>query len=425
MSNTIQMSTLGNGLRVITDTVPGIDSVALGTWIGVGTRHEDMIHNGVAHMVEHMMFKGTETRKALDIVQEIENIGGNMNAYTSREVTSYHMHVLKEDARIALDVLADMMQNSIMPEDEVERERQVILQEIGMCIDMPDDLVFDKYYETAYPDQAIGAPILGTTDIIKDMSRPTLMDYVCRFYTPSRMVISAAGGIKHDDFARMVEDLFNHMPNDTDQGYVEAKYQGGELRIQKNLEQSHVILGFQGLSRMDDDFYAVQALSTVLGGGMSSRLFQEVREKRGLVYSIFSFHSAYNDDGQFGIYAGTGPNDLPELMPVICSEISNIEKNISESDVEKAKTQMRAGLLMGRESMMSRAGSQAKQLLFRDKVIDIEELKTKIDAIDKTAVMRAAGRIFTGAPTLTALGPLEQLESYASIANRLGKKLAA
>lgn len=419
------MSTLDNGLRVITDQVPSIHSVALGVWVGVGTRNEEMIHNGAAHMVEHMLFKGTKNRSALDIAQQIENAGGSMNAYTSREITSYHMHLLKDDAPLALNVLADMLLQSTMPEEEIEHERHVILQEIGMCHDTPDDVIFDNYYETAYPGQALGAPILGKVDIINAMGRDTLMNYVRNLYTPANMVISASGGIDHDSFVAQAQDLFGGMAKKKPTENFPASYQSGEHRCNKDLEQSHIILGFRGISRMDEGFYSAQALSSIFGGGMSSRLFQEVREKRGLVYSVFSFHSAYNDDGQFGIYAGTGPEDLPELIPVVCDEVQKICENLTDEEVARAKTQMKSGLIMGRESMMSRADQQAKFLIFRDTVVDVEDLTAKIEAIDKNTIQSVARRIFTSAPTLAALGPLKQLESYDQIKTRLKQKLAA
>lgn len=421
----IQMTTLDNGLRVITDHVSSVGSVALGVWVGVGTRNENMTYNGAAHMVEHMLFKGTKKRSALDIAQQIENVGGAMNAYTSREITSYHMHLLKDDVPLALDVLSDMLLQSTMPEDEIERERHVILQEIGMCHDTPDDVIFDNYYETAYPGQALGAPILGKTDIITGMGRDALMQHVHDLYTPANMVISASGAVDHESFVQQAQDLFGGLAKGKAKENTPAQYQSGEHRTDRDLEQSHIILGFQGLSRLDDNFYAAQALSSILGGGMSSRLFQEVREKRGLVYSVFSFHSAYNDDGQFGIYAGTGPDDLPELIPVICDEVQKICDNLTDEEVTRAKTQMKSGLIMGRESMMSRADQQAKFLIFRDTVIDVEDLTAKIEAIDKQAIQSVAKRIFTGAPTLAALGPLAKLEGFDHIKSRLSQKMAA
>jgi predicted Zn-dependent peptidase len=416
----IEVTTLKNGLRVITDSITAVDSVALGIWAGVGTRHEDMAVNGVAHMVEHMLFKGTKVRNALHIAEEIEDVGGSMNAYTSRDITAYHVHVLKEHTRLALDVLSDLIQNSTMPESEVERERAVILQEIGMSMDTPDDFVFDNYQETAYPGQALGAPILGKSGIITAMGRDSLMSYVERFYTPSRLVISAAGHVRHDEFVKMVQDLFAGLPDDQDFTSPSANYKGGDNRLEKDLEQSHIVLGFQSIARHDPQYYDAIALSTILGGGMSSRLFQEIREKRGLVYSVFSYHSAYDDDGQFVFYAGTGPDRLPELMPVLCDEIHKvIQSPVKDVEIARAKTQMRSNLLMARESMMTRAGQQAKHLIHYNRTLDINELLREIEAVNISSIQSLAQRVFVSKPTFAALGPLKTLESYDQLAKRL------
>jgi predicted Zn-dependent peptidase len=415
----IRMTTLENGLRVITDTVESMHSVALGIWVGVGTRHEDMRENGVAHMVEHMLFKGTQKRTAAQIVEQIENVGGSMNAYTSREVTSYHVHLLKDDTALGLDIMADMYLGSILPEEEIERERQVIIQEIGMNNDTPDDLVFDQFYERAFPGQAMGAPILGTAAIIENMQRESLENYIRRFYTPARTVISAAGAVDHDRFVAQVENLFGTMPKDQIDHNLRATYMGGEVRSLKELEQAHILLGFEGIHRHDPDYYAASALSTMLGGGMSSRLFQEVREKRGLVYSIYSFHSGYQDDGLFGIYAGTGPDKLTEIMPVICDELQKFTSTLTEEELARAKAQMKAGTLMGRESMMTRADQQAKHLLFRNKIYDLEAAVKIIDAIDIPTIHSVTQRILSSTPTLAALGPIETLESFDQVRQRI------
>lgn len=415
----IEYTKLSNGLRVITDPVPSVESVAVGVWVDVGTRHEDLEHNGIAHMVEHMMFKGTPTRSAVQIAEQIEDVGGQMNAYTSREVTSYHMHLLKEDLALAMDVLADIIQRPTMPDVEVERERGVILQEIGMTLDTPDDLVFDYYQETAYPDQALGAPILGRAGIIENMQRDTLQDYVRRFYTPSNLVISVAGNADHKTVTDLAASLFTDLPPDEKSAFPAASYQGGESREEKQLEQGHIILGFDGIARTSDDYFAAVVLSTVLGGGMSSRLFQEIREKRGLVYSVFSHHSAYQDDGQFLIYAGTGPQQLSELVPVLCDEIEKIRQPVAECELERAKAQIRAEMLMGRESMMRRANQQAKHLIHYETVLDLQEKLQKLEAVSIADIQAVAGQIFTSKPTLAALGPLDQLEDYDSISKRL------
>jgi predicted Zn-dependent peptidase len=417
--NETKSTVLDNGLRIVTDYVPSVASVATGVWVGVGTRDEDLPENGVAHLVEHMVFKGTNARNSLEIAESIENVGGHMNAYTSRELTSYHAHVLKEDVPLALDVVADLVLNATMPDEELQKERDVVLQEIGMCNDTPDDVIFDHYYETAYPDQALGAPILGRSDVIGSMPRAVLKSYVDKNYTPQNMVISAAGYVDHDAVVEQAKNLFGSCTAHDPKTLKAAKYHGGDFRLQKDLEQSHVILGFQGLDRMDENYYAAQALSSILGGGMSSRLFQEVREKRGLVYSVFSFHSAYQDDGQFGIYAGTGPDKLPELIPVVCDQAMMIANDLKDEEVDRVKVQMKAGLLMGRESMMSRADQMAKHMVFRDEQLNIAKIVGMVDALNKDQIADVANRIFASKPTMTALGPLDKLESYDSVCARL------
>lgn len=415
----IELTKLKNGLRVITDHVSTVDSVALGVWADVGARDEDLAHNGVAHMVEHMMFKGTNRRTAAQIVEEVEDVGGNINAWTSREMTSYHIHLLKEDMKLGTDILADVLQHSTMPDDEIERERHVILQEIGMTLDTPDDLVFDHYQETAYPGQALGAPILGTADIVKGMKKDTLEHYVRQYYTPARLVLAAAGNVRHDEFVRLAEGMFDSLPTDQTNGHQKASYRGGENRAEKELEQSHIILGFQGISRLDDKYYAAILLSTLLGGGMSSRLFQEVREKRGLVYSIFCHHSAYQDDGQFVIYAGTGPADIPKMIPVLCDEIKKVVGTVTEEELCRAKAQMRSGLLMAQESMMSRANQIAKTLIHHNKILDLQDKLRRIEAVTVNDVQAIARMVFSTKPTLAALGPLESLEDFETIKGRL------
>lgn len=416
----IKITELDSGLRIITDTVPEMETVALGVWADVGTRHEDLRHNGVAHMVEHMMFNGTPTRTSRQIAEAVEDVGGQINAYTSREITAYYIHLLKNDMPMAMDILSDILQRPTFPDNELEKERGVILQEIGMTNDTPDDVVFDHYQETAYPDQALGAPILGRESIIEGMKKETLYDYVHRFYTPRKLVVSAAGNVNHEAFADVVRTMFADLPQDTNQSYAPARYAGGDKRTEKELEQSHVVMGFQGINREDPDYYSAVILATVLGGGMSSRLFQEIREKRGLVYSIYSSHSSYHDDGQFEIYAGTGPESLDKLIPVTCEEIVKIMQNpISEAELSRAKAQIKAGILMSRESMLSRANRQAKYLINFGRAPDVARLIAQVDAVTIYSVQKIAQKIFSGKPTLAALGPVKGLEDYEKIHARL------
>jgi predicted Zn-dependent peptidase len=265
----------------------------------------------------------------------------------------------------------------------------------------------------------MGAPILGTSDIIENMKRTSLEKYVSRFYSPSRTVISASGGISHDAMVEMTDKLYTNLPKGDPAEGQKAQYKGGEIRADKDLEQAHIILGFKGIARPDEDYFAVQALSTLLGGGMSSRLFQEVREKRGLVYSIYSFHFGYQDDGLFGIYAGTGPEKLGEIIPVICEEVQKISTSVTEQELERAKAQLRANMLMGRESMMTRADQQAKYMLFRNTTFDENVQLHAINDVDLKAIQRVCNRIFKTPLTLAALGPLAKLEPFDKIEKRL------
>lgn len=417
---TVQITTLDNGLRVITDSVFDVDSIALGVWADVGTRHENLEHNGIAHMVEHMMFNGTPSRSSQDIAIEIENVGGQINAYTSREVTAYYVHILKEHSDLALDILADILQNPTFPDHELEKERAVIIQEIGMNNDTPDELVFDQYQEAAYPNQALGAPILGTSAIVSSIKKQDLFDYVRKFYTPSRLVVSAAGNLQHEDFVKKVEGVFVNLPQDYDVQLLEADYRGGDTRDSKDLEQAHLVLGFQGVSRFHENYYAVGVLGTLLGGGMSSRLFQEIREKRGLVYSVYASHCGFNDDGLFEIYAGTDPERLKELIPVLCDEVRKIvQEHVTQEELDRAKAQIKSSLIMSRESMMSRANRQAKYFIHHGKVPDIQSIIDSIDSVNSAQIQEAAQSMFSTHPTVASLGPLAQLEEYDKIESRL------
>lgn len=401
----IKSTILPSGLRVVTDTVPSVESVALGVWVDVGTRDEDLAHNGVAHMVEHMMFNGTPTRSSQDIAESIERVGGQMNAYTSRELTAYYIHLLKEDTELALDILSDMIQRPTFPDSEVEKERGVIVQEIGMTLDTPDDLVFDLYQQEAYPNQAIGAPILGTANIIEEMKKETLFSYVSKFYTAKNLVISAAGNIEHDQFVSLVERYFSELESGEHVDHKPSQYQGGTILQPKDLEQAHIVLGHQGVEKNNPEYYSAVLLSLIMGGGMASRLFQEVREKRGLAYSIYSSHTAYHDDGQFEIYAGTGPNKSEELISVLKDEIKKITDDpVTEEELNRAKAQLRSGILMGRESMLSRANRQAKYMLNFDRDLDISLLLSRIDAVNENRIQAMAQQIFGTNQTLAVLG---------------------
>ena len=352
--SSIRVTTLPNGLRVATDTMPDVQSVSLGCWVGVGTRNEAASVNGVAHLVEHMLFKGTRRRSAFRISEEIENVGGQLNAYTTREQTAYYAKVLHEDAPLALDILSDMIQHSTLDAEELVRERTVVLQEIGQSADTPDDIIFDHFQATAYPGQAIGRPVLGSAEIVGALPREALVDYIAGHYGAPGMVLSAAGRIEHDRMVDLAMKAFGDLPSGAPPKPETARYTGGDFREDRDLEQMHLVLGFDGVGVHDPDFYAHSVLSTLLGGGMSSRLFQEVREKRGLVYSIYTFTGGYHDGGLFGVYAGTGEDEVAELVPVVCDEIAKVGADVTEDEVARARAQLKAGTLMALESTMSR-----------------------------------------------------------------------
>jgi len=416
---TVRLATLPNGLRIVTDRIETVATVSLGLWIDVGTRHEPAQVNGVAHFLEHMAFKGTRRRSALAIAEEIEAVGGHLNAYTSRESTAYYAKVLKEDVGLALDILADILQHSTFESDEMERERTVILQEIGQASDTPDDIVFDYFQECAYPGQAMGRPVLGSPEIIRKLSRKSVVAYLKDHYGASRMVLSASGNLDHDEVVALADKLLSDMPAERAVTTEPARYVGGEHRQSRDLEQLHLVLGFPGVTLTDPDYYAASVLSTAFGGGMSSRLFQEVREKRGLVYAIYSFAHSYRDGGLFGIYAGTGEDEAAELMPVLCEETQKLDRGFTPGELGRAKAQMKAGLLMSLESTSARCEQMAQHMLIHGTPLDPDDIVTRIDAVDDAAISRVVARWRSAPPTLVALGPVRRLEDFARLEARL------
>jgi predicted Zn-dependent peptidase len=418
---TTRLATLSNGLRIVTDRIETVDTVSLGLWVDVGTRHEAPEINGVAHFLEHMAFKGTQRRNARDIAEEIEAVGGHLNAYTSRESTAFYAKVLKEDVGLALDILADILLHSTFDPTELERERTVILQEIGQANDTPDDIIFDYFQECAFPNQAMGRPVLGAPEIIRRLSREAVITYLRDHYGAARMVLSASGNLDHDRLVEIADRLLAAMPADREISTEVAHYEGGDRREERDLEQLHVVLGFPGLQLGDPDYYAASVLSTAFGGGMSSRLFQEVREKRGLVYTISSFAHSYRDGGLFGIYAGTGEEEAAELMPVLCEETLKLADGLAPVELARAKAQMKAGLLMSLESTGARCEQMAQHMLIHNAPFVPAEIVRHIEAVDDAAVGRVVARWHSAQPTLTALGPLGHLEDF----DRLRARLAA
>jgi predicted Zn-dependent peptidase len=416
---TVHLDTLPNGFRVVTERMPGVASAALGVWIDAGSRHEAEAENGIAHFLEHMAFKGTSRRNARQIAEEIEDVGGYLNAYTSRERTAYYARVLSADVPLAMDIVADILRDSRFAESDVEVERHVILQEIGQALDTPDDIIFDWLQETAFPAQPMGRAILGPADRVRGFSRADLGGFIGRHYHPGRMILAAAGDVDHDRIMRLAESLYGDMPAAPAAAPEPARYAGGEHRVVKPLEQAHVALAFPAPSFLDDDYHAAQILSVALGGGMSSRLFQEARENRGLCYSIFAQCSAWSDSGIMTIYAGTGAEELPGLLDLTADELNRAARDLTEAEIARARAQTKAGMLMGMESVSARAERLASQLSAWGRVPPLEEIVAKIDAVGVAEARAAAAKLLRASPALALYGPVEGAAPVAGFAARL------
>jgi predicted Zn-dependent peptidase len=417
----LEITELPNGLTVVTDPMPQLESAALGVWVNTGGRNETKPVMGVSHMLEHMAFKGTQTRTARQIAEEIEAVGGYMNAYTSREQTAFHMRTLKADVALATDILADILTNPTFDQAELERERQVVLQELGQARDTPDDIVFDHLQAVAFPEQPMGWPILGNEDTVSNFSPEHLQAYMGTNYRASSMIFVASGAVEHVAMVEIVARHFSGLKNGMTEAPQPARYAGGDMRVAEDLEQVHVTYAFPGVSNTDPEFYASQVYATTLGGGMSSRLFQEAREKRGLCYSIYAFGQSFSDGGIMGVYAGTGEAEAEEISAVIAGEMAGLAAGASEQEVSRAKAQMKSGLLMGLERPATRAEQIAGQWFTYGRVIPVEELTARLDAVDAAAVRRFGERLMnTPAPSIAVVGPHSRLESLERFASRFG-----
>jgi predicted Zn-dependent peptidase len=402
----VRLDRLPNGLRIVTEIIPGLESAAVGLWVNAGGRHERVEQNGIAHFLEHMAFKGTARRTALQIAEEIEDVGGYINAYTSREATAYYARVLRADVPLALDVVADIVLNPAFDADEIEVERGVILQEIGQALDTPDDIIFDWLQEVAYPGQALGRTILGPSERVEGFGRTDLAGFVAEHYGPDRMILAAAGAVDHAAIVRDAERLFGHLAPIGARPEEPAAFRGGERREVKNLEQVHLALALEGPGYCADEVYTAQIYATLLGGGMSSRLFQEARERRGLCYTIFAQSGAYADTGMMTIYAGTGIRDARALADLTIAELRRVGSDVSEAEVARARAQMKAGLLMGLESPSSRAERLARLVAIWDRVPPLAETVARIEAVDRRMVAEFADRVAgSGRAALALYGP--------------------
>ena len=399
--------------------MPGLMSASIGIWVQAGGRHERPEQNGIAHFLEHMAFKGTKTRSPLQIAEAIEDVGGYINAYTSKDMTAYYARVLSADVGLALDVISDIVLNPVFDPREIETERNVILQEIGQTLDTPDDIIFDWLQEVSYPDQPFGRTILGPAERVGAFSQQDLINFVAQHYGPNQMILSAAGGVDHDEIMTKAIELFGHLPRHEPFQMMGADFLGGEKRKVKKLEQAHFTLSFEAPSYRAPDVYAAQIYGMALGGGMSSRLFQKVREENGLCYTIFAQSGAYEDTGQITIYAGTSSEEIASLAQLTVEELKRAPQDMSSAEVERARVQLKAGLLMGLESPSSRAERLARLLAIYDRVPSLGEAIAKIDAVTCQDVREFAANMNMARSAMVLYGPISKAPDLASLRKAL------
>lgn len=420
-----RVTILPSGVAVITDAMPELGTAAVGVSFGAGARSETEGEHGLAHFLEHMAFKGTTRRSARQIAEEIEQVGGDLNAATGVEQTGYSARVLAGDVDLALDMLSDIVIEPVFDPAEIKREQNVVVQEIGGVEDTPDDLVFDWLQETAFPDQTLGRSILGTPKSVRRLDREALAGFRERCYRANDAVVVAAGAVEHDAVVEQAAKRFAGLPQGEGSRPGPAAYVGGDRRAKRDYEQLHVTIAFEGRSFDADDVYPAQVFANLAGGGMSSRLFQEVREERGLAYSVHAFHWSYADTGLFGAYAALGPEDGADILPVMIDVLLEAAETADEREVERAKAQMKAGLLMSLEQPASRADHHARHQLAFGRPLDVAETVAKIEAVT-VAEARAAGRaLMSSAPTLAAVGPIRRLTPPERLAERLGRPRSA
>ncbi len=415
----VRITRLPNGLAVATEVVPTVATATMGLWVGAGSRHESPDEHGLCHLIEHMAFKGTERRSARQIAEDIENVGGEINAATDHEGTSYTARVLAENADVALDVIGDILTRSIFDPRELAREKGVILQEHAAVEDTPDDWVSDAFMETAFAGQAIGRPILGTPETIASFTGEAIRAFMARAYAPGRMVFAAAGPLEHEAIFAAVARHFGDLPPAEPPVAEPGRYTGGERRRVRKLEQANVMLGFPGVSFKDPAYYATHLFAQVLGGGLTSRLWHEVRETLGLAYGVDAFHWPFSDCGLFGIGAGTAAKDLVQFVEVAlaCARAAVLGADIVE--VQRAKAQLKVALLASLETPGGRVERTARQILAWDRVIPGEEIAKRVDAVTVDEVRAAGAALLRGGPTLAAVGPIRRLPALDGVAAHL------
>ena len=402
---TAKTITLSNGLTILLDHFNS-NTLSIGLWLNVGSVNENNKQLGIAHMLEHMAFKGTKNRNAFDISKEIEDVGGDINAYTSKENTAYYVKLLPSNYELGIEILSDIFLNSTFPKEEIERERGVIISEIGQSNDMPDDKVFDKFYSLAYQNQSIGKPILGTKVSVGGFNKDDLKEFCNQNYNPSNLIIGISGKFDEKKITNQIKKNFEFLKSGNKSTKPKYKWNSGFHSEKKDLQQAHIVFGVEGLSNVDKQRLDLSALSIILGGGMSSKLFQEIREKKGLCYSIFSFQSQFLSSGIFGFYSACNPNDLENLLDTSLNEIKNLSKNITINDLDRAKAQLSSGFIRAQDFTLSRLERNVKNLFTHSKMFSEDYILNKISELKISNLLDLYDRLFHDPKTvLSIIGP--------------------
>jgi predicted Zn-dependent peptidase len=416
----VQLSRLASGLTVVSHSMLEVETVSLGIWVGTGSRCEREGEHGISHLLEHMAFKGTATRTPQQIAEEIEEVGGDINAATGVDATAYYVKLLGTDLPLALDLLSDILANPLFDEVELAREKDVVLQEIASALDSPEDVVFDLAQAAAYPGQALGRPILGTIESVPQFTPSHLHNYLGTHYGAPNLVLSAAGAVNHDALVREAERRLAHFAPAKPPVFEPAHYQGGWLRSELSFEQTHIVLAFEAPPYGHADYFASHVLAGVLGGGMSSRLFQEARERRGLCYSISSFASGLSDSGMFTIHAATTPDRVADLFGVIRNELENAaEQGVQEKELARVKAQLKMGLLANLESSSARAEQLARHVLVYGRPLATKELLEKVEKVTVADLQRLAqSQLQSKPPSLATVGAILNVASFDAVADK-------
>lgn len=407
----ITLITLENGMRVIVKALDAVETISLNLFVPVGARHETPGESGISHMLEHMFFKGTPTMSAIELAETVEGLGAHMNAYTSHEATVFTYRALAENIEQIMAIQADVIQNASFDQDELTKERQVVLQEIAMTNDNPDHLIFDLFQETAFQDHPLGRPILGTVANVEGFSSKDLKTFKEKYYDPASLILGVSGKVDPHHIKALVEKNFASMPAATKAVPTPAKYTGGQHHVARDLEQVHYMLGFEGVPQKGRAYFETALLGTILGGGMSSKLFQEIREKQGLVYSIFAFHSAYSDTGLFGIHASMTPENLEKVHQSVLKELNHFAENLRDDDIKKARQQLKSSLMMSLESTTSQCDQAIQHLKLHGRPKSTAEILSEVNAVTKEGIIQRAQDIFKTPQTRVTLGPKSLSES--------------